>query len=57
MITREQMIQQGYTTVSQVLRDLTANSQGTLTQAFTRAFATGASAVSLRGLLPAPPSC
>ena len=41
VITKEQMIQQGFTTVSQVLRDLTANSNGTLSSGFARAFARG----------------
>jgi len=50
VITREQMVQQGYTSISQVLRDLTANGQGTLSQGFNRAFAGGASGVALRGL-------
>jgi iron complex outermembrane recepter protein len=50
VITREQMIQSGYTSVSQVLRDLTANNQGTLSTGFGRAFASGASGVALRGL-------
>ncbi|MEO8738368.1 MAG: TonB-dependent receptor [Casimicrobiaceae bacterium] len=50
VITKEQMIQSGYTSVSQVLRELTANSNGTLSTGFTRAFAAGSSGVSLRGL-------
>ena len=50
VITADQMIWSGYTSVSQVLRDLTANGQGTLTQGFNRAFAGGASGVALRGL-------
>jgi iron complex outermembrane recepter protein len=50
VITSQQMIQSGYTSVSQVLRDLTANGQGTLTQGFNRAFAGGGSGVALRGL-------
>jgi iron complex outermembrane receptor protein len=50
VITADQMIKSGYTSVSQVLRDLTANGQGTLTQGFNRAFAGGGSGVALRGL-------
>src|SRR5258705_177502 len=50
VITSEQMIKSGYTSVSQILRDLTANGQGTLSQSFNRAFAGGASGVALRGL-------
>src|SRR6266581_8762670 len=38
VISADQMIRSGYTSVSQVLRDLTANGQGTLTQGFNRAF-------------------
>src|ERR1700683_254943 len=40
----------GYTTVSDVLRNLAANGQGTLNQGFTEAFAAGASGIALRGL-------
>ena len=43
VITKEQMIQQGFTSVSEVLRNLTANSNGTLSTGFARAFASGAS--------------
>ncbi|MGV7208885.1 TonB-dependent receptor [Oxalobacteraceae bacterium A2-2] len=50
VITADEMKKQGYTTVSEVLRDLTANGQGTISQSFNRAFAGGASGVSLRGL-------
>ena len=50
VITAEDMKKSGYTTVSEVLRDLTANGQGTLSQGFNQAFAGGASGVSLRGL-------
>src|SRR5258708_24984400 len=50
VITSQQMIESGYTSVSEVLRNLTANNNGTLTTGFARAFAAGASGVSLRGL-------
>src|SRR4030095_1005769 len=50
VITKEEMIQQGFTTISEVLRNLTQNSNGTLSTGFARAFASGASGVSLRGL-------
>jgi iron complex outermembrane recepter protein len=50
VITADQMIRSGYTSVSQILRDLTANGQGTLSQSFNRAFAGGASGIALRGL-------
>lgn len=50
VITAETLKNSGYTTVSEVLRDITANGQGTLSQSFNAAFAAGASGVSLRGL-------
>ena len=50
IITKEAMIQQGFTSVSDVLRNITQNSNGTLSTGFARAFAAGASGVSLRGL-------
>ena len=50
VITAEEMVQSGYTTISEVLRDITANGQGLLSQGFSRAFAGGASGVALRGL-------
>ena len=40
----------GYTAVSDILRNVTANGAGTLSQSFNGAFAGGASGVSLRGL-------
>jgi len=49
VISAEELKESGYTTVSEVLRDITANGQGTLSQGF-RGFAAGASGVSLRGL-------
>src|ERR1700693_1899430 len=42
--------QMGYTNISQVLSNLSANGQGTLSQSFGQAFASGASGVALRGL-------
>lgn len=50
IITQEEMVRAGYTTVNEVLRDITANGQGLLSQGFSRAFAGGASGVALRGL-------
>ena len=50
VITQQQMIESGYSSVSEVLRNLTANNNGTLSTGFARAFAAGASGVSLRGL-------
>ena len=50
VITFEDMKKSGATSVQQVLQSLTANGQGTLSQGFSGAFASGASGVSLRGL-------
>ena len=50
VISQEEMVREGYTTINEVLRDITANNNGLLTQGFSRAFAGGASGVSLRGL-------
>ncbi len=50
VITETQLKQSGYTTIAQVLGNITANGQGTLSQGFSGAFAAGAQAVSLRGL-------
>jgi iron complex outermembrane receptor protein len=50
VITVEDIKASGYTDVSDVLRNITANGQGTLSQAFNGAFASGASGVALRGL-------
>jgi iron complex outermembrane receptor protein len=49
-ISAAEMKASGYTTVSEVLRDITANGQGTLNTGFRGAFAAGASGISLRGL-------
>jgi iron complex outermembrane receptor protein len=50
VISAKEIRQSGYTSVSEVLRNITANGQGTLSQAFSGAFAAGASGISLRGL-------
>ena len=50
VITAEDLQKSGYTTVAQVLQNITANGQGTLSQGFSQAFAAGASGISLRGL-------
>jgi iron complex outermembrane recepter protein len=50
VITSEDLEQSGFTSTQQVLQNLTANGQGTLSQGFSGAFASGASGVSLRGL-------
>jgi iron complex outermembrane receptor protein len=50
IISDADLKQSGYTTISEVLRELTANGQGTLSNGFPGAFAGGATGVSLRGL-------
>jgi iron complex outermembrane recepter protein len=50
VLTAEQLKQSGYTDVSDILLNLSANGVGSRNQAFQRGFATGASGVSLRGL-------
>ncbi|MTW11320.1 TonB-dependent receptor [Pseudoduganella eburnea] len=50
VLTAQDLKASGYTSVSEVLRNVTANGQGTLSQAFSGAFAGGASGISLRGL-------
>jgi len=50
VISAEQLKASGYTSAQDVLQELTANGQGTLSQNFSGAFATGAGGVALRGL-------
>lgn len=50
VISAEELKASGFTTVSEVLRNITANGQGTLSNAFGLAFAGGATGISLRGL-------
>lgn len=50
VITAEEMQKSGFSTVQEVLNSITANGNGMLDQSFNRAFAAGASGVSLRGL-------
>ena len=50
VLTSTDLQQSGYTSVSDVLRNLSANGQGTLTQTNPFSFAGGASGVALRGL-------
>jgi iron complex outermembrane receptor protein len=50
VMTAEDLQQSGYTSVSEVLRNLSANGSGTLSQSFNFAFASGGSGVALRGL-------
>jgi iron complex outermembrane receptor protein len=53
VITADDLKKSGFTTVAQVLQNITANGQGTLSQGFSQAFAGGASGLSLRGLTTA----
>jgi iron complex outermembrane receptor protein len=50
VISADDLKKSGYTSVVQVLQNITANGQGTLSQGNTVAFAAGASGISLRGL-------
>jgi len=50
VLTAEDLKDTGYTSISDVLRGLSANGQGTLTQTNPGSFAGGASGVALRGL-------
>jgi iron complex outermembrane receptor protein len=50
VISAQDLQETGYTSVSDVLRNLAANGQGTLSQSFNFAFAGGGAGVALRGL-------
>ncbi|MBS0373726.1 MAG: TonB-dependent receptor [Proteobacteria bacterium] len=50
VITSEDLAKQGYSTIADAIRSVSADGSGTLTQAFSGAMAGGASGVSLRGL-------
>jgi iron complex outermembrane recepter protein len=50
IVSSQELQESGYTSVSDVLRQLASNGQGTLSQSFSNAFAGGASGVALRGL-------
>jgi iron complex outermembrane receptor protein len=50
VITAQDLKDSGYTNVSDVLRNLSANGSGTLNQGFGQAFAAGATGIALRGL-------
>src|SRR5471030_2176926 len=50
VITSENIKASGYTSIQDVLHGITANGQGTLSQGFAGAFASGAAGISLRGL-------
>jgi len=49
-ITAEEIHDSGYTSTQEILHNLTANGQGTLSQSFSGAFASGAAGIALRGL-------
>jgi iron complex outermembrane receptor protein len=50
ILTSEDLKKSGYTNTQEVLKNLTANGQGTLSQSFSGAFASGATGIALRGL-------
>jgi iron complex outermembrane receptor protein len=50
IITSEDLKRSGYTSVSEILRNVAANGAGSLSQSFNFAFAGGASGIALRGL-------
>jgi len=50
VITAQEMKSSGYTQIQDVLHNITANGQGTLSQSLSAGFASGAAGVSLRGL-------
>ncbi|MGA7538579.1 MAG: TonB-dependent receptor [Steroidobacteraceae bacterium] len=50
ILTTKDLIQSGYTNISDVLRNIPANGMGTLSQSFSFAFASGGAGVALRGL-------
>ena len=50
VITADDLKNSGYTNTQEVLKNLTANGQGTLSQSFSGAFASGAAGIALRGL-------
>jgi iron complex outermembrane receptor protein len=50
VISNKDLVQSGYTDISHVLQNISANGASTLSQSFSFAFAAGAAGVSLRGL-------
>ena len=50
VLTAQDLKDSGYSTISEVLRGISANGQGTLTQTNPYSFAGGASGIALRGL-------
>lgn len=50
VLSSKDLVQSGYTDISDVLRSIPSNGANTLSQSFSYAFATGGSGISLRGL-------
>ena len=50
IMSKQAIIQSGYTSISDVLRHISANGASTLAQSFSFAFASGGAGISLRGL-------
>ncbi|MBE1160263.1 TonB-dependent receptor [Dyella acidiphila] len=50
VLTAQQIARSGYTTISDVVRSISADNSGSIPNAFTAGFAAGASGVALRGL-------
>jgi iron complex outermembrane recepter protein len=50
VLTTKDLVESGYTDISDVMRNITANGANTLTRSFSFAFAGGGSGISLRGL-------
>ena len=50
VITREEIDRSGLSTISEIIRVLPVNNNGTISEGFTNGFAAGASGVSMRGL-------
>lgn len=50
IVDMKQIVQSGYTDISDVLRNISANGASTLSQSFSFAFASGGAGISLRGL-------
>lgn len=50
VLSAEDLRRSGYTSVQDVLHNITANGQGTLSQSFSGGFASGAAGIALRGL-------
>ena len=50
VISSDELKKSGYTTIAQVLQNITANGQGTLSGSTPNSFASGASGIALRGL-------